>query len=141
MSKDRELLKKLTDNLTDYEKAKGLKLTDINRWEEGRSHHPESERMINFLASHDYEDHEDYFCWKTGGDGDNGEALAYQMDTYFEMKDTLHPSSKADVGEALKELDALRDFANHTSDVNDVTAFSNSLVIHINEILSLLSEE
>jgi hypothetical protein len=33
----------------------------------------------------------DYFCWKTGGDGDNGETLMYQMDAFFELFDLENP--------------------------------------------------
>ena len=32
-------------------------------------------------------DNSDYFCWKTGGDGDNGEILAFVLDIYFEEQD------------------------------------------------------
>jgi len=71
----------------DYIKAKELGLTQQNRWEEGISHHPMSERLMRFLADHDLYDYDDYFCWKTGGDGDNGESLMYEMDAFFEMID------------------------------------------------------
>jgi hypothetical protein len=54
---------------------------------EGLDHHPMSERLMAFLAEHDLRDFGDYFCWKTGGDGDNGEELMYQMDAFFEMMD------------------------------------------------------
>ena len=71
--------------MTDYEKAKSLGLTDLNRWEDGIEHHLMSQRMMEFLIEHDYNDYDDHFCWKKGGDGDNGEALMYQMDAFFEM--------------------------------------------------------
>jgi hypothetical protein len=73
---------------TDYEKAKNLGLTNLKRWECGIEHHPMSERLMCFLSEHDYKDYSDYFCWKIGGDGDNGEALMYEMDAFFEMLDT-----------------------------------------------------
>lgn len=58
---------------------------DINkRWENGTGHHPKSEALFKALAKIDHETCGDYFCWKSGGDGDNGEALMYQMDIYFE---------------------------------------------------------
>lgn len=69
---------------TDYQKAKRLGLTDLNRWEEGIDHHPMSERIMAFLIEHDFSDYGDHFCWKKGGDGDNGETLMYQMDAFFE---------------------------------------------------------
>lgn len=71
----------------DYERAKQLGLTDKDRWGEGIDHHPMSERIVRFLAEHDLYDYNDHFCWKVGGDGDNGEALAYQLDAFFEMLD------------------------------------------------------
>jgi hypothetical protein len=71
----------------DYARAQELGLTKKNRWEDGIDHHPMSERLMRFLAKHDFEDYGDYFCWKLGGDGDNGEALMYQMDAFFEMLD------------------------------------------------------
>jgi hypothetical protein len=71
--------------MSDYKKAKKIGLTDLNRWEDGIDHHPMSERLMSFLKEHDFNDYGDYFCWKTGGDGDNGEILMYQMDAFFEM--------------------------------------------------------
>lgn len=43
-----------------------------------------SERLMTFIQEHDYKDYGDYFGWKKGGDGDNGESLMYQMDAFFE---------------------------------------------------------
>lgn len=71
----------------DYEKAKLLGSTSIKRWENGVEHHPMSERLARFLVEHDFLDYDDYFCWKIGGDGDNGETLMYEMDAFFEMLD------------------------------------------------------
>lgn len=76
----------------DYLKAKELGLTNIDRWSEGVEHHPMSERLVRFLAEHDYNDYLDYFRFKVGGDGDNGETLMYQMDAFFEMLDKLKES-------------------------------------------------
>lgn len=69
----------------DYLQAKELGLTDKDRWEDGIDHHPMSERLMRFIADHDFADYDDFFCWKMGGDGDNGEALMFQMDAFFEM--------------------------------------------------------
>jgi hypothetical protein len=69
----------------DYKNAQRLRLTTKNRWEEGIDHHPISERLMKFLCDHDFIDYDDYFCWKIGGDGDNGETLMYQMDAFFEL--------------------------------------------------------
>ncbi len=79
----------------DYEKARQADLTSIDRWDEGRDHHPESERLVKFLAEHDSKDYDGYFDWNIGGDGDNGETLMFQMDTYFEMKEIENPIASA----------------------------------------------
>jgi hypothetical protein len=73
--------------MTDYQKAKALGLTEIDRWRDGKEHHHMSERLMFFLMEHDFKDYGDYFCWKKGGDGDNGETLMYEMDTFFEVLD------------------------------------------------------
>lgn len=77
----------------DYDAAKTAGLTDKDRWGEGMDHHPMSERLMKFLAEHDYKDYGDGFCWKTGGDGDNGETLMYQMDAFFELLDQQKASA------------------------------------------------
>lgn len=71
----------------DYEKAKELGIISKDRWIRCIAHHPMSERIMEFLAEHDFKDYDDYFCWKLGGDGDNGESLMYEMDAFFEMLD------------------------------------------------------
>ena len=59
--------------------------TDINkRWENNIPHHPKSEELFKAIAKIDYELGGDFFCWKSGGDGDNGEHLMYELDIYFE---------------------------------------------------------
>ncbi len=35
----------------------------------------------------DFEVNNDYFGWKSGGDGDNGEVLMYLLDMIFEAED------------------------------------------------------
>lgn len=74
------------------DKAVGFSLegveTDINkRWEENHDHHPESVKLMEALAAIDFAFADDSFCWKTGGDGDNGETMMYLMDIYFDAKD------------------------------------------------------
>lgn len=71
----------------DYQRAKDLGVTNQDRWGEGIDHHPMSERIVRFLVEHDFNDYGDHFGWKVGGDGDNGETLAYQLDAFFEMLD------------------------------------------------------
>lgn len=71
----------------DHLKAEELNLTQHDRWSMGLEHHPKSIRVMEFLAAHDFHDYQDYFDWNTGGDGDNGETLMYQLDALFEMLD------------------------------------------------------
>lgn len=73
--------------MSDYEKAKQLGLTSINRWEEMMDHHSMSYRLMKFIQEHDWTDYQGYFDWKTGGDGDNGETLMFEMDAFFELLD------------------------------------------------------
>jgi hypothetical protein len=80
--------------MTDYENAQNLSLTNKNRWEDGIPHHPMSRRLMEFLAEHDFNDYEDHFCWKLGGDGDNGETLMFQMDAFFELLDAVQGETK-----------------------------------------------
>lgn len=77
----------------EYEMAKKLGLTNINRWEKGMEHHWKSDLLMNFLREHDFNDYSDYFCWKVGGDGDNGETLMYQTDAFFEMLDIVEQNA------------------------------------------------
>ena len=70
-----------------YGRAIDNGLTKKNRWEEGMDHHLKSEELMSFLVEHDCYEYGDYFCWKVGGDGDNGESLMYEMDAFFEQKD------------------------------------------------------
>lgn len=76
--------------MEDYITAKGLGLTNIDRYTLGLSHHPMSERFMKFLVEHDWVDYNGYFDWRTGGDGDNGETLMFQMDPFFELLDKIN---------------------------------------------------
>lgn len=67
-----------------------------DRWSDGVDHHPMSEALMDFVAKHDFKNYKDYFCWKTGGDGDNGETLKYQMDPFFEWIDKQAQRKAAD---------------------------------------------
>ena len=81
---DDKYTKAYEKGLEDYKRAKGLKLTDMDRWGKGIDHHPMSLRLVSFLSEHDFYDYGGCFDWKMGGDGDNGETLMYQMDAFFE---------------------------------------------------------
>lgn len=62
--------------------------TDQNvRWETGMGHHPKSKELMRHIIELDFCFMDDYFCWKSGGDGDNGEFLMYLMDMFFELQD------------------------------------------------------
>lgn len=62
--------------------------TDIGkRWEQGLVHHPKSIVMMNNVAACDWLYMDDFFCWKKGGDGDNGEQLMYLFDIIFELEE------------------------------------------------------
>jgi hypothetical protein len=63
---------------------------DINhnlRWENGYDHHPESIKLYKEMEDLDYKHNNDYHCFKSGGDGDNGEELMYLLDMLFERRD------------------------------------------------------
>lgn len=64
---------------------------DINqRWEKGIPHDKRSREIYEFLQDYDFEYCNDFFCFKSGGDGDNGEHLMYLMDEYFANKDKVN---------------------------------------------------
>ncbi len=61
---------------------------DVNeRWENGVAHHPKAEEIFALLSESDWVFCNDYFCWKSGGDGDNGETLMYSLSIMLELKD------------------------------------------------------
>lgn len=82
----------------DCDQYKNLKIVyrDIpnsgERWEKGIPHHPESEQLLNEIMDIDFWLENDYFCWKKGGDGDNGEQLMYILDMIFERRDRDYKS-------------------------------------------------
>ena len=58
------------------------------RWENGEPHHPISLELFKHIAALDCYRNGDAFCWKSGGDGDNGEQLMYILDMIFEKEDS-----------------------------------------------------
>jgi hypothetical protein len=50
-------------------------------------HHPKSLALFKAIAALDFEMGGDYFHFKHGGDGDNGEHLMYLMDELFEAEE------------------------------------------------------
>jgi len=71
----------------DYPKVDGVEYDINKRWEEGIEHHPKSMTLMEKLKNVDYVFGGDLFYWKTGGDGDNGEHLMYELDIIFEEED------------------------------------------------------
>ena len=71
------------------------KIKDLhpNRWEEGRPHHPKSVEIMDALEHVDFTIYGDYFRWKRGGDGYNGETLQFELDIYFESVDREAPKT------------------------------------------------
>jgi hypothetical protein len=47
-------------------------------------HEPESEKLVDLIAQMDFEHFDDALRIKVGGDGDNGETLAYILDALIE---------------------------------------------------------
>lgn len=73
--------------------------TDINkRWEDGTPHHPKSLELFKALEEIDLKHGGDYFQWKSGGDGDNGEHMMHEMDIHFEQLDEQNKMPDAGVG-------------------------------------------
>ena len=103
--------------MNDYKKAKKLGLIGKDRWGEDIDHHPMSKRLMDFLAEHDIRDYKDHFCWKTGGDGDNGETLMYEMDAFFELLDEEEKSTyPKEIMEYMNEAMLALDHFNKTGD-------------------------
>lgn len=57
------------------------------RWDEGVPHHPRSIKLYELIAGVDFKFNGDAHCFKSGGDGDNGESLMYLMDVIFDAED------------------------------------------------------
>ena len=68
-------------------KKEKKELTINERWERGTPHNPRSRALYKSIADIDFKDGGDFFCFKSGGDGDNGEHLMYLLDIHFERKE------------------------------------------------------
>ena len=68
----------------------GINLDPNSRWERGAEHHPKASELMDHIMALDFEFNDDFFCWKRGGDGDNGEFLLYLLDMFFELQDEQH---------------------------------------------------
>lgn len=56
------------------------------RMNDGDEHDDRSVRLYEFISELDFNEG-DFFGFKSGGDGDNGEILMYLIDCYFEKAD------------------------------------------------------
>jgi hypothetical protein len=68
-------------------RARGIEASINIRWEKGMPHHPKSVALLKSLMEADWAFGDDSFCWKQGGDGDNGETLMFEMDIQFELEE------------------------------------------------------
>jgi hypothetical protein len=59
-------------------------ITPGERWKKGIDHHQKSLDLYKKIEELDFKHNNDYFCFKSGGDGDNGEQLMYLLDMIFE---------------------------------------------------------
>lgn len=55
-----------------------------DRWAEGIDHEPEADTLASLIADMDFQHFGDSLWLKFGGDGDNGETLAYILDALIE---------------------------------------------------------
>lgn len=62
-------------------------LTVGDRWEQGVPHDPRSVAILESISKIDAEQCNNYFDWRVGGDGDNGEELMYALDVHFASVD------------------------------------------------------
>jgi hypothetical protein len=66
-------------------KVEGVEYGD--RWSKGIPHNPKSIELMERIAEIDFHLFNDYFMFKMGGDGDNGETLMYMLDIYFDEQE------------------------------------------------------
>lgn len=69
-----------------YRKTRDL--PEIKDFGMAKEHDPRSVELFGYISEIDY-GNGDYFCFKSGGDGDNGEILMDLLDCFFQSKDKL----------------------------------------------------
>ena len=80
------------------------------RWEDGDDHDPRSEEIYKFIADVDFKHCGDSFCFKSGGDGDNGEKLMFILDCWFATRSSTPPASQKPLtDEQIEDLIRYRD--------------------------------
>lgn len=60
-------------------------LPEVKDYGFAKEHNPKSKEIYDFISEIDF-GNGDAFCFKAGGDGDNGEMLMDLLDLYFERK-------------------------------------------------------
>lgn len=65
----------------------GIETNIAKRWEEGWEHREDAEILARELGDLDWLFADDSFCFKFGGDGDNGETLIYLLDILLELRE------------------------------------------------------
>ena len=80
-----------------------------------KDHTPKSKEIYDFIADLDFKEGNDFFCFKSGGDGDNGELLMDYLDAYFKSKQS---QSKTERKSTMTWFEAMRKLekANLTDD-------------------------
>jgi len=68
--------------MTKKESVKDWKIED--RWNKGIPHNEDAEITGRLIGDVDFCHFNDYFEWRFGGDGDNGECLIYLLDELFD---------------------------------------------------------
>ena len=82
--KDNDLV---VQDLWDKCEVLGIEANVTKRWEQGIEHHRRAEEIFDLIKQSDWAFGGDHFCWKEGGDGDNGEHLKYALSIYCELED------------------------------------------------------
>lgn len=72
------------------------------RWEDGVPHDPRTKTLFEGVADLDFRLNSDFFCWKWGGDGDNGEVFMFVLDEYLQRRDEANET----LAEHLNEIGA-----------------------------------
>jgi len=62
-------------------------MTLKERYDRSHPHDPRSIELFHSIEKLDFEEGGDRFCFKSGGDGDNGEHLMYLLDVHFARRD------------------------------------------------------
>ena len=74
-------------------------LPKIDNYGLAKSHHIKSKEIYDFISETDFANG-DTFCFKKGGDGDNGEMLMDLLDAYFQRAETTNNTSIMEIKQA-----------------------------------------